>query len=77
MGAFSYSQFILDCDSDIPYTKPMRDKRIAIKAGWFEEGKLGIAVGDPVLVDGMLWVPVVWDSEDDPDWHKLSGLDFI
>jgi len=28
------------------------------------------------MPDGMKWTPVLWDGEEDPDWHKTAGLDF-
>jgi len=27
-----------------------------------------------VFVGGQAWTPVLWDGEEDPDWHKSVGL---
>jgi hypothetical protein len=24
---------------------------------------------------GQLWVPVIWDGEEDPDFNKLAGIE--
>lgn len=55
----------------------MKDKIIQIKEGWMCAGRIGKALGDAVLVYGIMWVPVLWDEDEDPEWHKLAGLDFI
>ncbi len=47
---------------------------VTIKTGWYEAGKRGVVIGDDVHL-GQWWTPVLWDNEDDPDWHKSAGLD--
>ena len=49
-----------------------------IKRGWFDEGKTGVILETtPFYVNGMSWTAVLWDDEEDPDFFKTSGLDFI
>lgn len=47
---------------------------VQIKAKWDNAGRRGIVLGDPVGDDGQLWIPVKWDGEEDPDFHKAAGL---
>lgn len=49
---------------------------IAVKADWYDGKKLGIQVGEPVFVQ-QWWVPVIWDDEEDPEFHKEAGLDGV
>lgn len=55
----------------------MKDKRVKIKDSWGGAPQAGVALGDAINIYGMMWVPVLWDGEVDPDWHKLAGLDFV
>lgn len=48
---------------------------VRIRDGWAGAGRIGKRIGD-VHELGQLWVPVEWNDMDDPDWHKLSGLEF-
>lgn len=48
--------------------------RVRIMAGWDQAGKLGHRLGADILVGGQTWTPVLWDGEEDPDWHKAAGL---
>lgn len=48
---------------------------VAIKEGWEGAGRLGYAVGPDVMVSGQEWTPVLWNGEEDPDWHKSAGLE--
>jgi hypothetical protein len=54
-------------------------KRVRIREGWQGAGKKGTALGMPLVVNGgeMKWIPVLWDGEDDPDWHKAYGLECL
>ena len=48
--------------------------RCKIKPKWFDAGKEGEAFGFFDDNKGQEWIVVHWDSEDDPDLHKASGL---
>jgi hypothetical protein len=50
-------------------------KVVRIKSGWYEEGKLGITLGPPIVIHGMSWTPVLWESNDDPDFQKSVSLE--
>ncbi len=56
-------------------TKTWTGKRVVIRKGWHGVGRQGTAVGEPVFVL-QDWLPVNWDDEEDPDFHKLAGLTF-
>ncbi len=47
---------------------------VKIREGWEGAGKNGVQLRPPVLVGGQSWTPVLWDGEDDPDFHKTDGL---
>ena len=49
----------------------LTNKRIEIRKGWDEAGRQGIALGEPVFV-GQDWIPVKWDDEEDPTFHKRA-----
>lgn len=51
-------------------------QKVRIKDGWCEAGKTGVQIGFPVMI-GQLWTPVMWDDEEDPDWHKSAGLEVV
>lgn len=51
-------------------------ERVHIRPGWYEAGKLGTRLGPDIHVGGQSWTPVLWDSEDDPTFHKTAGLVF-
>lgn len=58
--------------------RSLEPTRCIIKDGWHNAGKEGVVLGK--LVEdhsGMLWVPILWDDEEDPDFHKERGIDFI
>lgn len=46
---------------------------VVIRDGWENAGKRGMVLGPPVFVE-QNWTPVLWDDEDDPDFHKTAGL---
>ena len=48
--------------------------RVRLRAGWFGAGRLGTVVGAQVRL-GQWWCPVLWDDEEDPDWHKSAALE--
>lgn len=54
-------------------------KRVRPKKEYLEESYLtGKALGDPVKsADGMEWLPVLWDQEEDPTFHKLHAIELI
>jgi len=47
--------------------------RVQIRVGWEHAGRQGLAIGQPVFIQ-QWWLAVLWDDEEDPDFHKLSGL---
>lgn len=51
-------------------------KRVKIKPNWNGEGIEGLALGEPVLVQ-QLWLPVLFDGEEDPTFHKLAGVEIV
>ncbi len=52
------------------YTKP---KEIRIKEGFMDAGKRGLCYGYINL--DQCWGIVQWNGEDDPDLHKMIGLE--
>ena len=50
--------------------------RCTMKEGWFEAGKTGVILAEPVFVN-QYWTPVLWDDEEDPDFCKTAALDFV
>ena len=48
--------------------------RIRIKKGWEDFGQVGTCLGIPIFVD-QLWIPVLWDNEEDPEFFKLAGVE--
>lgn len=56
-------------------TETWTDKRVVVREGWYEAGKQGTALGEPVFVL-QDWVPVKWDDEEDPTFNKKAGLTF-
>ncbi len=51
------------------------DERVVIREDWHQAGRQGTALGEPVYVE-QNWVPVKWDDEEDPTFHKEAGLTF-
>jgi hypothetical protein len=49
-------------------------RRVQIREKWYEAGKTGRQLGPSVSILGTSWTPVLWDYDEDPDWHKASGL---
>jgi len=54
--------------------KPWKNARVRIKCGWSGAGNSGTAVGEPVFIE-QWWLPILWDGEEDPDFHKLAGIE--
>lgn len=52
-------------------------RRIKMREGWYEAGKLGLLIGPAVYVGGQHWSPVKWDDEEDPDMVKTAGIEFV
>lgn len=51
---------------------------VKIREGWEGAGKEGVMIGENIFVcHGMEWAPVLWDGEEDPDFHKVAGLQFF
>lgn len=50
--------------------------RVRIKSGWDNAGRTGTVIGRSVK-RGQWWSPVIWDDEEDPDWHKTVGLEAL
>lgn len=48
--------------------------RVRIKAAWAGGLREGTQIGVPVFI-GQSWTPVLWDGDEDPDWHKTAGLE--
>jgi len=52
--------------------------QVVIKEGWEGAGRVGYTVGPlEVKVCGQKWTPVLWNGEEDPDWHKTAGLRLV
>lgn len=52
--------------------------RLQIKDGWDGAGKTGKRIGndDMYFMSGdQMWIPVLWDGEDDPTWYKVEALE--
>ena len=49
-------------------------KLVKIKDGWENAGEILKQLGEPVLVGGQLWTPVLMPDEEDPEFFKSSGL---
>lgn len=50
--------------------------KVRIKAGWSDEGQTGVMLGDKHFQVNQYWTPVLWDDEEDPDFHKTIALEF-
>jgi len=50
--------------------------RVKIKSGWEGAGREGVVLGETVLT-GQEWVPMKFDDEEDPEFFKKAGLEFI
>jgi hypothetical protein len=50
--------------------------RCIVKDGWYDAGKTGVVLFDKPVQDhvGMDWTAVLWDDEEDPDFHKTRSL---
>jgi hypothetical protein len=61
------------------FSRPSKhqNKRIRIKKGWHDEGKTGVCVGPDADINGQAWTPVLWDGEEDPDFHKAHSLERV
>jgi hypothetical protein len=42
-----------------------------------DAGKRGTVLGPEVTANGIVWMPLLWDGDEDPDWHKSAGLEEI
>lgn len=59
-----------------PKTGEKNSVRVRIKEGWEDAGQKGTVLGTNLFVE-QLWTPVKWDDEEDPNFHKTIGLEFI
>jgi hypothetical protein len=56
-----------------------RSGRVRVKQGWrnaHNAGREGTRLGFDVMC-GQSWTPVLWDGEEDPDFHKSAGIENI
>ena len=51
-------------------------QKVRIKKNWGDAGRVGTQLGEPVFVL-QWWTPLVWDDEEDPDFHKTAGLEKV
>ena len=49
--------------------------KVKIKVDWMGAGRTGVSLGQNVFVE-QWWMPVKWDNEDDPCFHKTAALEF-
>ena len=49
-------------------------RRCRIKEKWEGAGRTGKYYGN-VSIENQKWAIVVWDDEEDPDLHKLAGIE--
>ena len=59
-------------DIDEKYVQPVR-----IRITWENAGRTGVTIGKSIMLGGVMWTPVTWDGQDDPDWHKTAGLEVM
>jgi len=52
------------------------EKRVRVKEGYGEYGKVGVQLGPSVWVE-QSWTPVLWNDEEDPNWFKTAGLEVM
>jgi hypothetical protein len=52
-------------------------QRVRIKEGYDSSGNEGVIIASPVYVDGWMWVGVLWNGEEYPDWFKMPGLELL
>lgn len=65
---------ILEDLSDAGAVVETKEERVRIREGWHGAGQEGLRLGPDVFTQ-QEWTPVLWDGEEDPDWHKASGLE--
>jgi hypothetical protein len=53
------------------------NKRGRIKTGWANAGKELTILGEGIVVNGRCWVPIVFDDEGDPEFHKCESVEVI
>ena len=47
---------------------------VEIRDDWQDKGKRGKVLGAAIVLGGMSWTPILWNADEDPDWHKTEGL---
>jgi len=47
---------------------------VRVKEGWEEAGRKGTVLGEQIFL-GQWWCPILWEDEEDPDFHKSTGLE--
>lgn len=62
---------------DLAYPRPFKVRQAVIREGWEYAGRQLTVIGPTVIVNGMLWVPIVFEDEDEPDLYKESSIKFL
>lgn len=52
----------------------MTRKRGVVKEGWYDAGRTLTILGKSVTVKNMEWLPIVFDNEEDPTFHKTTSI---
>lgn len=47
---------------------------VTIREGWFLHGHVGQTLGATITLLGIRWVPVLWEGEEHPSWHRERGI---
>lgn len=49
---------------------------LIVRPDWCEGGRQGTCLGPDVKINAnsVLWTPILWAGEEDPDWYKTRGL---
>lgn len=53
----------------------LEEQLVRIKGGWYQSGRIGLRLGEDILVGPTFWTPVLWENEEDPEFHKAHGLE--
>lgn len=68
--------FYLDHNGRKIRIRKQRLKTCIINMGWENAGRRGKIIGNNIYTK-QLWTPVLWDGEEDPDFHKTQGLTIL
>lgn len=59
------------------WTPPVEDTvTVRINKGWENAGRIGKKLGESILIE-QWWTPVLWEGDEDPDWHKAAALTIV